>query len=581
MPTNSSFSFGLPHVVATTNTIFGAYAPDITANIVSDNYKIIAYDKLSINIEYLYRNVAMGQLALAEGSPYVSYSAFKAQTITFPSLHFNLVTEGIYSVVVNNQTYGLVVSGGSVVSHDLSSETIALPSKGSMTLFALANSLSINEMSKYALNNIQSVGVNYQIMQHNVVTEFTYNTTRQLPTLFAALPTQHISTDNNTSATAGEYKTIYGPLKLYLGTKFNFSTTKVLPTNQLDISAISQSERKILISALRIDTANTNLDQTDIYYGGKALYRAANLYSLAIQLNQPTIANAINKKIEIYFSQWFDPAGYMVRSNRYFYYDKTVKGLVGVVPAYGSDQFNDHDFDYGYFIDAASIMAKYNTNFVTKYEPFVNLLVSDIASLKQSNYFPQYRNFDPYWGHSWASGYGQFNDGNNQESSSEAINAWSGVGSWAAIINNVPLEDQSTWMLSNEIASSEAYWTDIPYSQTLYDGYQHKIIGINWGGKRDFATFFSSNPAAVLGIQLIPMNPAMQVLKSEGNRIPVNISGVTINSNYNVQFGDYMLMYLSLINKNEALSKAYNFNQSYLDNANSKSYLLAWIMSQK
>ena len=39
--------------------------------------------------------------------------------------------------------------------------------------------------------------------------------------------------------------------------------------------------------------------------------------------------------------------------------------------------------------------------------------------------------FDPYRGHSWASGPSPFASGNNQESSSEAVAAWNGLALWA------------------------------------------------------------------------------------------------------------------------------------------------------
>ncbi len=58
----------------------------------------------------------------------------------------------------------------------------------------------------------------------------------------------------------------------------------------------------------------------------------------------------------------------------------------------------------------------------------VKLLIRDIASPDHNDtMFPFLRCFDPYAGHSWASGHSRFADGNNNESSSEAMNAWSGV----------------------------------------------------------------------------------------------------------------------------------------------------------
>ena len=55
----------------------------------------------------------------------------------------------------------------------------------------------------------------------------------------------------------------------------------------------------------------------------------------------------------------------------------------------------------------------------------VDKLIADIANTQRGDKaFPFLRNFDPYEGHSWASGIGLGEFGNNQESSSEAVAAW-------------------------------------------------------------------------------------------------------------------------------------------------------------
>ncbi|HEX7210899.1 MAG TPA: glycosyl hydrolase, partial [Propionibacteriaceae bacterium] len=54
------------------------------------------------------------------------------------------------------------------------------------------------------------------------------------------------------------------------------------------------------------------------------------------------------------------------------------------------------------------------------------------------------RTFDAYAGHSWASGTAPFADGNNQESSSEAITAWTGLALWAKASANPNLETEAT-----------------------------------------------------------------------------------------------------------------------------------------
>ena len=103
----------------------------------------------------------------------------------------------------------------------------------------------------------------------------------------------------------------------------------------------------------------------------------------------------------------------------------TLRTLIGSKPSYGSDgQLNDHHFHYGYFIRAAAEVARLDPTWVEKWGGMVELLIRDIASTNREDLlFPHLRCFDVYAGHSWASGHAKFGDGNNQESSSESMNA--------------------------------------------------------------------------------------------------------------------------------------------------------------
>lgn len=61
----------------------------------------------------------------------------------------------------------------------------------------------------------------------------------------------------------------------------------------------------------------------------------------------------------------------------------------------------------------------------------INLLIRDYASPSRNDaMFPFLRNYDIYEGHSWASGNAMNPGGNNQESSSEAINSHAALILW-------------------------------------------------------------------------------------------------------------------------------------------------------
>jgi endoglucanase Acf2 len=355
----------------------------------------------------------------------------------------------------------------------------------------------------------------------------------------------------------------------------------VLASDTLPVQRLSTARKQTLITQLRTDVAATQLTKTDSYYGGKELYRAANLYQLALQLGQKDLAATLHDELADDLGQWLDPLGYQKHSNRYFYYDTTVKGLVAVTPSYGSETFNDHHFHYGYFLYAAAVVSAHDAGFERRNKAMLNLIASDIGAPTDSSSFPKERVFDPYFGHSWASGNGDFADGNNQESSSEAINAWNGLALWGAVSGQSSLQQSGTWMLSRETAAAAAEWTAIPTNTAPYtSGYNHASVGMNWGGKRDYATFFSGEPSAAVGIQLIPLNPSMDSLRVSSSAISANLAAAVPDGNYNVQFGDYLLMYQALTDKTAALKTAGSLDTQNIDDANSRSYVLAWIMTR-
>jgi len=112
---------------------------------------------------------------------------------------------------------------------------------------------------------------------------------------------------------------------------------------------------------------------------------------------------------------------------RCFFYDQNNHGVVGLVATFGSDEFNDHHFHYGYFLYAAALVAMDDPNLVSEMAPVMTLLSSDIARPVASDRFPALRVYDAYASHSWASGTSPFADANNQESTSEAVAAWVGL----------------------------------------------------------------------------------------------------------------------------------------------------------
>ena len=128
--------------------------------------------------------------------------------------------------------------------------------------------------------------------------------------------------------------------------------------------------------------------------------------------------------------------------------------------------------------------------------------------------------------------------------------------------------------------SARAYWTDFDESDPVYDGYGHTVMPLNFGGKRDYATWFSPEPAAILAILVIPASPSSDHLAGDPERIERNVAEGTSNGGFNQTYGDYLLMYSALAGEEArlaALEEARNLDA--VDDGNTRTYLLAWLMS--
>lgn len=72
---------------------------------------------------------------------------------------------------------------------------------------------------------------------------------------------------------------------------------------------------------------------------------------------------------------------------------------------FGNTCYNDHHFHWGYFIYTAAVIGHLDPGWIPANKAWVNAMVRDIANpTTRDPYFPQYRSFDWYAGHSWAHG---------------------------------------------------------------------------------------------------------------------------------------------------------------------------------
>jgi len=574
--TATGFSFGVPVVHSGANTITGGMQPDLTVDVGATSSKVVAYDTVSVTIDELDASGAsIGSVVIAEGSPLVSFTAEHDVTLALPRPLER--SDGGWSAKVQDSHYGLVTKGE--VQKD--GGAIALKKGESAVWFAAPSAGSMGSVAALA-HPLASTSVNHSVSDKTVETAISYRTRDKSDTVFVAMPHQKAGLDRAVNCDLGDYPSIYGELALCSGTTLKWASPRLTPSDSLPVDRLSARQKNALKAQVVKDADAPPDLPTDTYFGGKGLYRLANLLDLATQLGDDDSAATVKRQLSSALEKWTDPKGCRTRATQCFVYDPTVRGMVGLKASFGADEFNDHHFHYGYFLYAASVAAAHDATLAKRIAPVINLLAADLATSGSSKHLPVRRTFDAYAGHSWASGYSPFADGNNQESSSEAVSAWNGLALWADVTKNESLKNEAEWMLSSEAASAKAYWTNFDASAQVYRGYQHSIVSLNWGGKRDYATWFSDEPNAKLAILLLPMSPVAGYLGGDPARIEKNLAQGAPNG-YDVTLGDYLIMYSAMAGdaqKAQALKDARALPDNRIDDGDSRSYLLAWIMTR-
>jgi endo-1,3(4)-beta-glucanase len=569
--TDEGFAIGLPQVTATEKAIMGGTNPQIQVPLGASSMKVTGYDTLTVTSTYYDGSGGeLGSVLLAQGSPFVTYTAAAEQTLAIEPIFKAGSGAGLYTTNVAGHDYGLVIGGGATVD-DTGKATLTPGS--TITLFGVPDGADAASLATAAADPVVGGSVEYAVDGENVTTTLKYQTRNGGDTAIVPMADQAVSTGTKG---AGTYQSVYGTMDVYTGTSVTTSAPLTEPSYQLDVSALSDDDRAALVEQIKADAAAIDFTAADTYFGGKYLYRGANLMTLAEQLGVDDVAADLRTRLTAELEMWFDPQRCATEATKCFVYDDQIKSIIGQEASFGSDELNDHHFHYGYLIYAAAVVSANDSALADKIAPVVDLAVADIASAQASSAFPQYRNFDPYAGHAWASGSSPFADGNNQESSSEAVNAWNAVALWAKVRGNTDLQTQATWMMSSEANAAKLYWTNTDLTE--FPAFTGTIAAMNWGGKRDYATWFSAEPGAMLGIQLIPMGSYSTYLAGDTDRITANLEQGAAGG-YGVQFGEYMAQYLALADPAAARSELANL-PAEIDNATTKSYVMAYVFSR-
>ena len=357
----------------------------------------------------------------------------------------------------------------------------------------------------YQVNRNTNIVENTMIVQ----TMSTRSDLSPLPVL-ALLPHQHKLVKETVSAYST--RTVRGLLKMLVGNRFRYDLRfdGVVPTYTLPKS--QTFNRTIMTSYLQsldqqTDPLNPNnfYNSPTPYWNSKANYPLAQGVMIAEQLGLSDLKEALLLKLKAQLVNWYTYSGN--NDDRYLYYNDRWGTTY-----YSDNEFNtaseisDHSFTHGYLTFASAVVGRLDRSFYNQYREMILLLAQDYMNHDATDpRFPVLRSFDRYAGHSWAHGFASFAEGNNLESTGEAINSWVAAYHLAQLENNQAMMDAAIYGYVHETYAAQQYWFD--YDQDIWSQKYREyagVAGIVWGGKYDYATWFGANPTFIYGIQWIP-----------------------------------------------------------------------------
>ncbi|WP_395009481.1 glycosyl hydrolase [Undibacterium sp.] len=330
------------------------------------------------------------------------------------------------------------------------------------------------------------------------------------------------------SSLGASYDTIRGKIRLLAASGFKTSSTY---TGFVPYwPAVAENQRSAdLRDVMKIDQRNARRMMLEEgkgpYWQGKGLQRILKLMDVVEQQGDLEGRNRLLELVKSRAEQWLGGEDSM----RYFHLDKD-QGTLASYPEefFTIEQLNDHHFTYGYWIRAAADIALRDPKWASKEQwgGMVDLIIADIATSKRgSSEFPFLRNFDPYEGHSWASGIGMGEMGNNQESSSEAINAWAGLILWGEIKGDRALRDLGLYLYTTEIEAVNHYWFDI-HGKVLAPEYKNIEVSQLFGGMYAHNTWWADDPRQIKGINLLPITTASTYLAKDPAFVNRNVASL-------------------------------------------------------
>lgn len=399
----------------------------------------------------------------------------------------------------------------------------------------------VEEYYQHAYNRVKDTEVTYDFnKENNKITTYYHADTDQLrvdlsmDTVLGFYPHQWKHESENCAGHFDTYKSIRGDMKMYKTN--NLSTVQqfagLLPTFAKPNSTKLEKDRIKGYIKTVMDEIGTG-PNADAYWQGKAVHPLAITALMADQIGEKGMRDQLLKDLKKIMVDWFTYSGGDDRC--YLIYNKDWGTVYYPESAYGANAaICDHHFTYGYFLFGAAVLSTYNQDFYYQYKDMVEIMLRDYANPEEPRYdgnmFCKFRAFDQYSGHSWAGGYADNDDGNNQESASESLFSWVGMYLWGEVSKQQKYIDAGAYGFTTEMEAVKQYWFDYDGDNWL-DSYPFQGTGQIYGASYSYGTFFGGQPLYIYGIQWLPISEYLTSYGMEQEKCAATYQGLLDETN--------------------------------------------------
>lgn len=598
----SSLSLCYPSQFSNSSFVCQIFNPDITISTLhnpdpNSSHIVSSFDDLSLTLDLPTSNL---KFFLVRGSPYLTCVTTRSISLSISTIHAILECSSNTSLTKytiklnNNQTWLLYTSSPITLSHNDVSSITSGEFCGIVRIGILPDSNPRYEPILDQFSHCYPVSGKAMIAKPFV---FEYKWEKKgwgdLLMLAHPLHLQLLSKNDCQVSILGEfkYKSIDGDLVGVVADSWVLKTDSISLTWH-SISGVKEDSYPELIDALKKDVAalnSTPISTSSCYSYGKLIARAARLALIAEEVCCAEVIPDITKFLKGAIEPWLD--GTFVE-NGFVYEEKwggivTKQGLLDSGADFGFGIYNNHHYQLGYFLYAISVLAKIDLSWGRKYKPQAYSLMADFMNLgrKENSKYPRLRCFDMWTLHSWAGGLTEFADGRNQESASEAINAYYSLALMGLAYGDTHLVSASSTLVAMEIHSAQTWWhvkeENGFYSQDFIK--ENRLVGVLWANKRDSGLWFGPSDwrECRVEIQVLPLLPITENLFSDSGFAKELVKWVTPSlgrGGSGEGWKGFVYALQGVYDKEGALCNIRNLRG--FDDGNSISNLLWWVHSR-